>query len=116
MDRIDGPLCPKGRGKPIVIRSVRSFVLAAVCTGPDIKMTRKPMITTNEELGLDPALAAATDAKREEAVNVDAPATEDPVGLPDQPNETAPMTAVAVQLPGRPFRAPCSLCGRRPNA
>jgi len=50
---------------------------------------------TNEELGLDPTLAAATDAKREEAVNVDAQATEEPVGLPDQPNEIAPMTAVA---------------------
>jgi len=49
---------------------------------------------TNEDVGFDPDLAAATDAKREEAVNVDAPATEDPVGLPDQPNETAPQTAV----------------------
>src|SRR5262249_38578724 len=48
----------------------------------------------NEDVGFDPDLAAATDAKREEAVNVDAPATEDPVGLPDQPNETAPQTAV----------------------
>jgi len=49
---------------------------------------------TNEDVGFDPDLAAATDAKREEAVNVDAPATEDPVGLPDQPNETAPQTSV----------------------
>lgn len=50
---------------------------------------------TNEEVGFDPDLAAATDAKREENVNVEAPATNDPVGAPDQPNETAPMTAVA---------------------
>jgi hypothetical protein len=49
---------------------------------------------TNEDVGFDPDLAAATDAKREEAVNVDAPATEDPIGLPDQPNETAPQTSV----------------------
>src|SRR5205823_13030215 len=35
------------------------------------------------------------DAKREENVNVDAPATNDAVGLPDQPNETAPQTAIA---------------------
>src|SRR5262249_56180761 len=48
----------------------------------------------NEDVGFDPDLAAATDAKREEAVNVDAPATEDPVGLPGQPNQTPPPTAV----------------------
>lgn len=50
---------------------------------------------TNEEVGFDPDLAAATDAQREENVNVDALAMEDPVGLPDQPNDTAPMTAIA---------------------
>ncbi len=50
---------------------------------------------TNEEVGFDPDLAAATDAQREENVNVDAPATEEAVGLPDQPNDTAPQTAIA---------------------
>lgn len=50
---------------------------------------------TNEEVGFDPDLAAATEAQREENVNVEAPATNDAVGLPDQPNETAPQTAIA---------------------
>src|SRR5262249_23755486 len=50
---------------------------------------------TNEEVGFDPDLAAATDATREENVNVEAPATNEAVGLPDQPNETAPQTAIA---------------------
>jgi hypothetical protein len=50
---------------------------------------------TNEDVGFDAELAAATDAQREENVNVEAPATNDAVGLPDQPNETAPQTAVA---------------------
>jgi hypothetical protein len=49
---------------------------------------------TNEDVGFDPDLATATDAKREEAVNVDAPATEEAVGLPDQPNDTAPQTSL----------------------
>ncbi|HJZ91133.1 MAG TPA: hypothetical protein VKE40_09690, partial [Gemmataceae bacterium] len=48
---------------------------------------------TNPDVGFDPELAAATDAKREEKVNVDAPATEDPIGLPDQPEAVAPQTA-----------------------
>jgi hypothetical protein len=50
---------------------------------------------TNEEVGFDPDLAAATDAKREDVANVEAPATEEAIGLPDQPNETAPQTAIA---------------------
>jgi hypothetical protein len=53
---------------------------------------------TNEDIGFDPDLAAATDAKREELVNVDANATKDPIGLPDQPSETAPQTAQAGDL------------------
>ncbi|MSR53766.1 MAG: hypothetical protein EXS09_10820 [Gemmataceae bacterium] len=64
---------------------------------------------TNEEVGFDPDLAAATDAKREENVNVEAPATEDPVGLPDQPNETAPMTAVAGLTPDLGAGTPAEL-------
>jgi len=47
-----------------------------------------------EDIGFDPDLAAATDAKREDKFNVEAPATEDAIGLENQPNETAPQTAV----------------------
>jgi hypothetical protein len=49
---------------------------------------------TNEDIGFDPDLAAATNAEREENVNVDAKATEEAVGLPDQQMDTAPQTAV----------------------
>jgi len=50
---------------------------------------------TNDDVGLDPALTAATNADREETVNVDVPKTDDPVGLPDQSMEVAPLTQLA---------------------
>ncbi|MBO0697830.1 MAG: terpene cyclase/mutase family protein [Zavarzinella sp.] len=50
---------------------------------------------TNEDVGFDPDLAAATNADREEAVNVEAPKSDDPVGLPEQQSEIAPLTQMA---------------------
>lgn len=50
---------------------------------------------TNEDIGFDPDLAAATNVDREETVNVEAPKTEDPVGIPEQPEAVAPQTIVA---------------------
>jgi hypothetical protein len=49
----------------------------------------------NEEVGFDPDLAAATTAEREESVNVEAPKSDEPIGLPDQSNDTAPSTALS---------------------
>ena len=48
---------------------------------------------TNEDVGFDPDLAAATNADREDPYNVDAKATQDPLGLENQPNDVASMTA-----------------------
>jgi hypothetical protein len=48
---------------------------------------------TNDDVGFDPDLAAATNADREEKVNVDAKPADDPIGLPDQPSDIAPNTA-----------------------
>jgi len=50
---------------------------------------------TNDDVGLDPALTAATNADREETVNVEVPKADDPVGLPDQSMEVAPLTQLA---------------------
>jgi hypothetical protein len=50
---------------------------------------------TNEDVGFDPDLAAATNAEREETVNVEAPKTDDPVGLPEQTQDVAPLTQMA---------------------
>jgi hypothetical protein len=50
---------------------------------------------TNEDVGFDPDLAAATNAEREETVNVEAPKMDEAVGLPDQPSEVAPLTQMA---------------------
>jgi hypothetical protein len=46
----------------------------------------------NDDVGFDPDLAAATNAQREESVNVEAPKSDDPVGLPDQSMDVAPLT------------------------
>ena len=49
----------------------------------------------DEDIGFDADLAAATTADREETNNVEAPVTNEPVGLENQPNEVAPQTSMA---------------------
>ena len=49
----------------------------------------------NEDIGFDADLAAATNVDKEDVANVEAPKSEDPVGLENQPNEIAPQTAMA---------------------
>lgn len=80
--------------------------LVAFMSGPqDTRAKENDLVTTqveepkeneknlvNEDVGFDPDLAAATNADREEKVNVDAKATDDPVGLENQPNDVASMT------------------------
>ncbi|HJZ89896.1 MAG TPA: hypothetical protein VKE40_03420, partial [Gemmataceae bacterium] len=46
----------------------------------------------NPEIGFDPDRTAATDAKVEAAVNVEAPAADGPIGMEKQPNDTALQT------------------------
>jgi len=50
---------------------------------------------TNEDIGFDADLAAATNVDKEDVANVEAPKSDDPVGLENQPNEVAPQTAMA---------------------
>ncbi len=50
---------------------------------------------TNEDIGFDADLEAATNVDKEDTVNVQAQASDEPVGLENQTNETAPQTAVA---------------------
>jgi hypothetical protein len=63
----------------------------------------------NEDVGFDPNLAAATDAKLEADVNVDAPALDDPPGLNDQPNDLATDAAKLGLLDGNASGSPANL-------
>jgi len=56
--------------------------------------TEKEDNLTNEDIGFDADLEAATNVDKEDVTNVQAQVSEEPIGLENQSNETAPQTAL----------------------